>query len=68
MKPPSRHGAYENPYTAVVFVDAAPYLITERRRDGCVARKMDAAEAEIVRRAFDDVHADFGARMSRRQR
>lgn len=63
MKPPSRRGRYETPYTAVLLVDGAYYLIVERRRDGFVTRRLSKAEAAVVQRAFDDVHADLEARL-----
>ena len=68
MKPPSRRGQYESPYTAVLLVDGVHYLIVERRRDGFVARRLSKAEGVVVRRAFDDVHADLEARLGRYQR
>ena len=68
MKPPSRRGHYESPYTAVLLVDGVHYLIVERRRDGFVARRLSKAEVVVVRRAFDDVHADLEARLGRYQR
>ena len=68
VRPPSRGGHYESPYTAVVFVDSVPYLITERRGHGFSARKLNADEADMVRTAFDDLHADLEARLGRRQR
>lgn len=63
MQPPSRAGHYESPYTAVLVVDGDYYLIVDRRRDGFVARRLSKAEAVVVRRAFDDVHADLEARL-----
>ena len=68
MKPPSRRGHYESPYTAVLLVDGVHYLIVEQRRDGFVARRLSKSESVVVRRAFDDVHADLEARLGRYQR
>lgn len=68
MKPPSRQGDYESPYTAVLVIDGVSYVITERRSNGFVARRLSKREAKTVRDAFDDVHADLESRLGVRHR
>lgn len=63
VKPPSRRGQYESPYTSVLLVDGEFYLIVERQRRGFVARRLSKSEERLALRAFDDLHADLEARL-----
>lgn len=67
MRPPSRTGDYESPYTSVLIVDGAYYLIVDRRLDGFTARRLSSYEVRVARRTLDEAHADLEARLGGRR-
>ena len=70
MKRPSERGGYQSPYTSVVVVDGAMFLVTDRERGAFRAMKLTSAECKPVTQALDAAHADVEAPIvgARRQR
>jgi hypothetical protein len=61
--PRRRSGSYPSPYTAVIEVDGAMYLLVDRTKRGFRGVRLTATETKMAREAFDDAHADVEARL-----
>lgn len=56
-------GDYPSPYTALLEVDGAMFVITRRETAGFYAVRLTPEERDLAIRALDDAHADVEARI-----
>jgi hypothetical protein len=61
--PRRRSASAPAPYTAILVVDGAHYLIIDRKRGGFRAVRLASNEAKLAQRTLDDAHADIEARL-----